>query len=63
VVFNPALRIAKPLWAIKTEVKPYPRVNSSWKKKIKELNSKLPIKKSFLEKDGKVASIQNSKKK
>jgi hypothetical protein len=31
--------------------------------KIKELNSKLPIKKSFLEKDGKVASIQNSKKK
>jgi hypothetical protein len=51
------------LWAIKTEVKPYPRVNSSWKKKIKELNSKLPIKKSFLEKDGKVASIQNSKKK
>ena len=26
----------KELWAIKTNVQPHPRINSAWKKKVKE---------------------------
>jgi hypothetical protein len=37
-------------------------MNSAWKKKIKELKSRIVHKRSFFEKDGKIASVQYSKK-
>jgi len=35
---------------LKTEVKPYPRVNSAWKKKIKEFKIEIPINYGVLKK-------------